>query len=87
MNRAALLIWVWERRGPAWLPKVLAVVLPLVSVAMILPFVPGLGIFRDHGLPGLAAMLLLGVSCAVLRCHAKRSATANNADGTERLAA
>jgi hypothetical protein len=67
---AGLLVWAWEQHGPAWLPRVLAVLLPFIGLAMFLPFIPGLGVLRDHGLPGFAAIVLLGVSCVVLR-HAR----------------
>jgi hypothetical protein len=73
---AALIAWVWENRGPAWLPVALLILLPLVSVAMAMPFIPGFGVLRDHGLPGLMALLLLGVSCIVLR-RAGRAAAAS----------
>jgi hypothetical protein len=38
-----------------------------MSLAMSVPFIPGMGALRDHGLPGFMAILLLGVSCLVLR--------------------
>jgi hypothetical protein len=46
-----------------------------MSVAMAIPFIPGFGVLRDHGLPGFTAILLLGISCIVLR-QAGRASTA-----------
>jgi hypothetical protein len=71
---AGLIVLAWENRGPLWLPRALLVFLPLMSVAMALPFIPGFGVLRDHGLPGMMALLLLGVSCLVLR-QARRATT------------
>src|SRR5262249_42057606 len=65
-SAAGLIACCWEGRGPRWLGRVLAVLLPFVSVAMALPFIPGLGVFRDHGLPGLAALAILALSCMVM---------------------
>jgi hypothetical protein len=75
---AGLIAYCWEKRAPSWLPRVLVVLLPFISVAMGLPFIPGLGFLRDHGLPGFAALLLLWVSCAALRSgrlHASMATT------------
>jgi hypothetical protein len=72
---AGLLVWGWENRGATWLPPVLLVFLPVMSLSMSVPFIPGMGALRDHGLPGFMALLLLGVSCVVLR-QASRSSTA-----------
>jgi hypothetical protein len=83
----ALLVYVWEKRGPVWLPYTLAVLLPFVSVALFVPFIPGLGVLRDHGLPGFAALLLLGVGCAVLRQGKVRSSVNTAALVKERAAA
>src|SRR5262249_5891209 len=62
----------WEQRGPRWLPFVLVALLPFVSVAMAVPFIPGFGVLRDHGLPGLTAILLLAACCFVLRHERQR---------------
>jgi hypothetical protein len=64
---AGLLVYAWEKPALVWLPRVLTAVLPFVSVAMFLPFIPGLGFLRDHGLPGFAGLLLWIVGCVVLR--------------------
>jgi hypothetical protein len=62
---AALMIHAWERRS-RWLSRELLLVLPTVSLALLLPFIPGWGILRDHGLPGAAALLLWATACLVL---------------------
>jgi hypothetical protein len=72
---AGLIAFCWEKRAPAWLPRVLVVLLPFVSVAMGLPFIPGLGVLRDHGLPGFTALVLLAVSCVVLYKARQRADT------------
>ncbi len=64
---AGLLVYAWEHPALVWLPRVLTAILPFVSVAMFLPFIPGLGFLRDHGLPGFAGLLLWIVACVVLR--------------------
>lgn len=85
---AALLAWTWEKRGPVWLAGVLAVLLPFIGLALLLPFIPGLGVLRDHGLPGFAAILVLILSCVVLRPSRKRGMTTlANPVGTARAAA
>src|SRR5262249_55553442 len=54
-------------RGPRWLPTAPLLPFPFFCVAMALPFIPGFGVLRDHGLPGITALLLLAASCIVLR--------------------
>jgi hypothetical protein len=66
-SAAGLIVLAWENRGPAWLRMVLLILLPLMSIAMAVPFIPGFGVLRDHGVPGIMALLLLFVSCLVLR--------------------
>jgi hypothetical protein len=72
---AGLIVWAWEKHGPVWLTGVLLVLLPFMSVAMAVPFIPGFGVLRDHGLPGFTAILLLGISCIVLH-RASQASTA-----------
>jgi hypothetical protein len=84
---AGLIAYCWEKRCPSWLPRVLVVLLPFISVAMGLPFIPGFGVFRDHGLPGLAALSLLAVSCAALRTGCLPQVTAATVLAETRAAA
>jgi hypothetical protein len=84
---AGLIAYCWEQGGIAWLPRTLIVLLPFISVAMALPFIPGFGVLRDHGLPGLAALMLLAVSCAALRDGHRRCEVAVPKPATTRLAA
>jgi hypothetical protein len=84
-SAAGLIVFVWEKRGPPWLQAVLLILLPLMSIAMAVPFIPGFGVLRDQGVPGLMALLLLIVSCLVLR-RAGRATSAILAIG-QRLAA
>jgi hypothetical protein len=71
---AGLIAQAWECRRPAWLSPVLLVVLPVVSLALFLPFIPGWGVLRDHGLPGAAALLLWALACIVLQSDNRASA-------------
>jgi hypothetical protein len=83
---AALMALAWEQQGCRWLARVLLVLLPIVSLALLAPFIPGWGILRDHGLPGAAALVLWATACLALLMQ-KRAAAQTQVVREPRVAA